>query len=325
MRNFRPRLHGWLHGHSSQLILLLGMLVIVLLVWIFEPRLNPPPAPPPELPITVLGADGELLRLDIEEFLIGVVAAEMPASFKREALQAQAIAARSYIVAHTPPYGAAKHGEAVVCCDSACCQAYCDEAQQRAKWGEDYEDYRQKIAAAVRRSAGQILVYQGQVAQTPYCAVCGGSTEAAGDCWSVDIAYLQAAACGYCEHAPRYTSALVFELEQAAELLDCRSEELYTMSVDAYSAGGRVAELTLGGRSWRGTELRAALGLNSAAFAWLILGGDIVFVCVGHGHGVGLCQYGADGMAAAGFSADEIALKYYNSCTLTTIEAMLAQ
>ena len=284
------------------------LLLIICRLLFFVPSQSPSM---PDLPqITVLDPNGAYLHLGLEEFVIGVVAAEMPTSFAPAALAAQAVAARSYIAAHLPPYGSAKHGQAAVCCDPACCQAWRSEAERRQAWGEDFAAYETKITAAVQESSGMILLYDGSVAETPFYSCCGGATEDASDCWSKSCPYLVSVDCSWCQHATRFCAAQSFTLAEAAQLLGVTEVELRDMEMRGTTAGGRVAGVWLAGRVWRGTEVRSALGLNSAAFSWLIVGNNIVFATLGYGHGVGLCQYGADGMAQSGADYEQI-LRYY--------------
>lgn len=281
----------------------------------------------PALQICLLDHEsGELLTMDLEEYLVHVVAAEMPASFAPAALQAQAIAARTYTLRRLPPYGQPKHGQASLCTDSACCQAYRNTAELRESWGHDFAANEGKIRDAVAATAGIVLCYQGALAETPFHSTCGGSTEAAADCWQTDIAYLQPVACVWDMHSPRFTSSRSLSLEEAAALLDLSVEELRSLQPAGDTAGGRLRTATAGGKSWRGTELRSLLGLDSAAFRWLILGERIIFTSVGYGHGVGLCQYGADGMATAGYSSAQILSHYYPGTALgrLTAEGILA-
>ncbi|MBO7667673.1 MAG: stage II sporulation protein D, partial [Firmicutes bacterium] len=132
--------------------------------------------------------------------------------------------------------------------------------------------------------------------------------------WGGERPWLVSVDCPYCGHAPRFASCRVFGLAEAAALLDCEEDELRRMKLLAYTGGGRVEGVELAGRVLSGREVRAAWGLDSAAFAWLIQGERILVATVGFGHGVGLCQYGADGMAATGAGFEEILTHYYPGC-----------
>ena len=266
------------------------------------------PAEPGGPVVAVLGQDGEVFCLPLENFLVGVVAAEMPASFHEKALAAQAVAARTYVLAARAAGG--RHADAVVCCDPACCQAWRDPA------GLD-EEALDKIERAVAETYGQVLYYEGRLAEAPFCSCCGGRTESAAAVWGGERPWLVSVDCSYCGHSPRLASCRAFSLLEAAELLDCGADDLRAMTVLGYTEGGRVERVALGGSALTGTEVRAALALDSAAFTWLIQGESICFASLGFGHGVGLCQWGADGMAACGFSYPEILAHYYPGCDLT--------
>ncbi len=255
--------------------------------------------------IAVLSPSGTVFQIPLERFLAGVVAAEMPAAFGEEALAAQAVAARTYILAGLESGG--RHKDAAVCCDPACCQAWRDPLELA-------EEDREKVAAAVEATFGQALYYDGKLAETPFCSCCGGRTESAAAVWGGERPWLVSVDCPYCGHAPRFASCRVFGLEEAAALLSCSPDELRQMKLLGYTGGGRVDRVELAGRTLSGREVRAALGLPSAAFAWLIQGGRIMVTTVGFGHGVGLCQYGADGMAAAGYDCRQILARYYPGC-----------
>lgn len=256
--------------------------------------------------ITVLDPAGERVTEPLEEFLVGVVAAEMPASFAEQALSAQAVAARTYIL--TAQAAGGRHTGAVVCCDPGCCQAWRDPAELKPA-------AEARVRAAVAATAGQALYYGGRLAETPFCSCCGGRTESAAAVWGGARPWLVSVDCGFCADSPRCGSCRVFSLADAAARLECDPDSLRRLTPLGYTEGGRVAAVSLDGRRLSGTEVRAALELPSAAFTWLILGDELLVASLGFGHGVGLCQYGADGMARAGADWREIVGRYYPGCT----------
>ena len=280
--------------------------------------------PSGDIYIDILDPAGETKKINLEEFIVGVVAAEMPASFDMEALKAQSVAARTYVLAHYPPYGECRHGDAAVCCDSTHCQAYCTDEELRKRWGDRYDHYHSRVTEAVNATAGQMLCYNGKIAQTPFFSTCGGSTESSSDCWSgSDIPYLKAVTCSCCGHSPKAISCKRFSVAEAAGLLHTTTDALYAMNADSFTEGRRVRSLTIDGKSYKGTEIRSILGLNSAAFTWLIMGDDIIFATLGYGHGVGMCQYGADGMGKKGYSWQHILAHYYPGTELKDIRSEL--
>ena len=295
-----------------QMLLALGLLLLIICAWVQEVRRQQEIEQSREQEvarINVLDREGRVLSLGLEDFLIGVVAAETPAAFAQEALQAQAVAARTYILSAQAAGG--RHQQAAVCMDPACCQAYSDPEQLRRAWGGDFQENYHRISRAVQATAGQALYYQERLAQTPFHSCCGGKTESAAACWGGAREWLVSVDCGYCRHAARFCGSSLLPLAQAADLLDCSVEELAGLSALDYSQSGRLSTLQLGRRVLRATELRSALGLNSTACTWLIFGDNIVFTTIGYGHGVGLCQYGADGMGREGYDYQEILAHYY--------------
>ena len=301
-KSWRPRQRQ----QAAWLALLLGLCVGFLLGL---SRCGRPELPDAEsLLIRVQWPDGSQSPVELEEFIAGVVAAEMPASFQPQALQAQAVAARSYVLRQK---GAGKHGEAAVCCDSACCQAWRSEEELKKNWGADFPANWQKIRDAVAATAGQVLLYEGELIDALFCSTCGGMTEDAAELWGSSRPYLTAHPCAYCSHSPRYSSWKRYSLAEAASRLELQPEQIPELKLLSSTAGGRVALLAGGERQYRGTELRSRLELDSAAFSWLLQGEEIIFLSLGYGHGVGLCQYGADGMGRAGYAAREILSAYY--------------
>lgn len=259
--------------------------------------------------------DGQVEEMEVERFLVGVVAAEMPAAFPEAALAAQAIAARSYIYAHSPLNEAgdgSRHEGAAVCDDPACCQAYRTEAEMRESWGENMAEYLAKIETAVAETHGQILTYDGQVAEAPYSSTCGGQTEDVSSLWGSERPWLKSVECKWDQESPSYESEAEFSLAEAAALLSLSEEAVAAAAVQEKTASGRVATVDFGGNEKSANSLRELLGLKSTDFTMQVADGQIHFSVHGYGHGVGLCQYGAGGMAKEGYSYADILKHYYS-------------
>ena len=290
------------------------LLFFVVLPLIFVPAGRKPPVTLPDSPdIAVLLTSGDISLMPLEEFLVGVVAAEMPASFEEEALKAQAIAARTYIMncAGLPMGKGMRHENALVCCSAAHCQGYLDLAQMQAKWGADTELYLGKIRRAVADTAGLVLTYDGKLIDALYHSTCGGQTERAADYWTANEPWLQSVPCLWDADSPRYRNSTVMTLAKVAETLGVNSDDLSGMTLSGLTAGGRARSLVIGKTTFSCKEVRERLGLFSANFTWEISGQNITWFCSGSGHGVGLCQYGANGMAKQGYSAAQILTHYY--------------
>ena len=288
------------------------------------------PAPPPaasgvpdeDRVLRVL--DGETVReMDLGSYLVGVVRAEMPASFEPEALKAQAVAARTYTLYKLQSGG--NHGpDADVCTDSACCQAYLGEDQARANWGDLAGDYEAKIEAAVRETGGQAILYGGVPILAVFHASSAGLTRAAGDVWVNDLPYLQAVPSPEAgEGIPNYYSRVEFtgeelraKLQAAFPGADLSGDMGGWFGEARRDAAGTVVTVSLGGVTAKGAQIRGALGLRSACFTWEVQEGKMVFFVTGHGHGVGLSQYGANQLALEGADYREILTHYYTGVTV---------
>ena len=271
--------------------------------------------------ITVL-TDGGAVTMDMQEYLVGVVAAEMPASFQGEALKAQAVAARTYAMYCAKGQ---KHGEAQVCTDYACCQAWQSDEALRQKWGEDYDTYSQKIRAAVEATAGQYLSYEGQPVFAAFHSSSAGATEDCGQVWNPSPYLVSVSSPETAEDVPNYISTVeCTPLDFRDTLLyahpeaDFTGEERGWIGEIRLDGSGRVASAVLGGVSMRGTELRQLFSLRSTAFQLEYTGESFRFTVTGYGHGVGMSQYGANVMARQGETYSGILAHYYPGTVLVS-------
>ena len=275
-------------------------------------------APAPDS-IKVLTPDG-VVTMDMQEYLVGVVAAEMPASFQDEALKAQAVAARTYAM-----YCALgqKHGEAQVCTDYSCCQAWHSDETLRQNWGENYDTYRLKISAAVEATVGQYLSYEGQPVFAAFHSSSAGATEDCGQVWNPSPYLVSVSSPETAEDVPNYVSTVeCTPLDFRDTLLyahpeaDFTGEESRWIGEIRLDGSGRVASAVLGGVSVKGTELRQLFSLRSTAFRLEYTGESFRFTVTGYGHGVGMSQYGANVMAREGETYTNILAHYYPGTVL---------
>ncbi len=301
----------------AALVLFAAIITLSLGDFIFFPPAAKKSLPSPKIRILM---DNQLKEIALEDFLVGVIAGEMPAAFPLEALKAQAIAARTYIYIHSPlnPKGdKSRHPGAAVCCDPNHCQAYLNKACRKEKWGAKTKEYEEKICQAVNETRGQIITYKGLPAEAPYFSTCGGKTESAGELWGSPRPYLISVECPWDKEAPNYQSRASFSLKEIAGLLDATVQEVCAMRELSKTSGGRVSSLCVGESLLSGSRVRELLGLKSAAFSWEIARDEIVFYVSGYGHGVGMCQFGAGGMAKAGYNYREIIKHYYSGVEIT--------
>lgn len=260
---------------------------------------------------------GTAEEMDMDTYLVGVVLAEMPASFESEALKAQSVAARTYTQKAYTTGG--KHGDGSVCTRSACCQAYITEESYLAQGGtsEDLE----KVRSAVYATSGQVLTYDETLIEATYFACSGGYTEDAEAVWGTDFPYLQAVPSPGEEQAVSYLDTVIYtprEFQNAlGTILDGAPYSWFGMTT--YTEGGGVATMYIGGQPYTGTQLRELLSLRSTAFAVEAGSEAITITTLGYGHRVGMSQYGADAMAVAGSSYVQILAHYYPGTTLTQL------
>lgn len=269
------------------------------------------------LSVLVRDLDGITREMDMDTYITGVVLAEMPAYFEKEALKAQAVVARTY-ARKAYVYGG-KHGDGSVCTRSSCCQAYkpVDDYLQEGGTRESLD----KIRAAVTETSGYVLTYDGVLIEATYFSCSGGSTEDAQAVWGTDFPYLQAVESPGEEDAAYYRDTVTYTAEQFENLMgmDLNGTPAGWFGEVTYTDGGGVETMVIGGQAYKGTQLRSLLGLRSAAFEVQTGTDSITITTRGFGHRVGLSQYGADAMAVKGSSYAEILAHYYQGTALTRL------
>lgn len=339
--NWRSSKTGWPSRGAGRrrlapraLVLLLGVVLAVFASYWSDTGVKQFPFSPPvqirtsELTVRVLNhRTGRVMNLALDDYLIGVVAAEMPASFHPSALAAQAIAARTYtlkrIKAGQPLItgDSTGHPNADLCTDPTHCQAWKSREEMLRDWGVvNFPSYYRRIAAAVRSTSGIVITYQGELIDPVYHSTCGGATENSEDVWFYKIPYLRSVPCNYCSFSPHFREEIFIswrELEEqlgaglALPVAAAYPHRVSFLQVEKRTATGRLKSLRVGDHSFLASEFRQRLGLPSTRLQWRETREGVVFVTRGYGHGVGMCQYGAQGMALQGKSPQEILQYYY--------------
>ena len=274
--------------------------------------------PYPSRQILFRDTDGSVGAVELEEYLVGAVLGEMPASFEQEALKAQAVAARTY--AWKAARTESRHPDGSVCGNYACCQAYISPESYLDRGGLQRDV--DKVRSAVLATAGQVLTYGGELIEATYFSCSGGRTEDAVAVWGSDFPYLCSVESPGEEGAAWFTDEAVFsreELETAlgVELPDDASHWFGEMT---YTAGGGIETVRIGDSLFPGTKVRSLLGLRSTVFSVTAEGDTAVFSTRGYGHRVGMSQYGADAMAAGGADYAQILAHYYPGTELMLLE-----
>lgn len=274
---------------------------------------------------------GEVMELGLEEYVVGVVAAEMPALFPLEALKVQATAARTYTVKRlkVPDPRISSKG-AHLSTDPNIYQDWISSAEMKNRWGErNFSKYRNKIVQAVAETRGTVIVHDGQLIDPVYHSSCGSlGTLNSEDVWKFKIPYLRSVACaGHPDGNKDTVKAITLkemDMRLGTSLASLPAAKIQgggsVIKMERDDTTGRVSKVNIGGKSISGTEVRAKLGLFSARFT-LAPEGDVIKIrSQGYGHGVGMCQYGAQAMAEKGLPYEEIISHYYTGVKLAKIK-----
>lgn len=264
--------------------------------------------------------DGQAYEMELEAYVAGVILAEMPASFHEEALKAQAVAARTYALKTC--LDGKKHNGAI-CTNSECCQGYMSpEAYLLRGWNEQYV---LRVRKAVEDTRGEVLTYDGRLIRATYFSCSGGATESAVAVWGREYPYLQSVKSPGEEETVYYTDTKCFTLDEFQDALGVRLEggaETWFGNI-SYTSGGGIDIMYIGDVAYKGTTLRALLGLRSTVFQVIVSQDAILFETKGFGHRVGMSQYGADAMGEAGSGYLQILLHYYQGTEVFDAEYFL--
>lgn len=313
------------------------------------PAADKTPAAEPQPEIAVyLSRSGQIERLPLEDYVSGVVAAEMPASFELEALKAQAVAARTFIVRRLvdgDASGVPVPGAVVT--DTVSHQAYVSQETLEREWkqagrGADLA----KIRRAVLETRGTVMTYGGKPITAAFFSASSGYTENSEEYWNAEVPYLRSVASPWERNiTPNFAVATTFgrgELlrklgEGRPEQAEDPAEKGRARPVSAEASGGEpfievlsrtsgkhIKEIRIGSSVYTGREVRERLGLRSTQFTWEIKGDQIELTTYGNGHGVGMSQWGANGMAGQGATATQILNHYYKDISFAKVSSLLA-
>lgn len=259
--------------------------------------------------ITVYRSNGSVINLNMTDYLIGVVSSEMPASFNLEALKAQSVLARTYALK-------AKQTEKKLT-DTVSTQSYIDIDQMKNKWGNSFNTYYNKIKNAVENTNGEYLSYNGNYIEALYHSTNNGKTESSLDVFGNYYPYLISVSSEYDKNASSYLRTINMPIDTISNKLGLNLNNDSVISILSYTDGGNIKEININGNNFSGKKVRELLGLRSTDFDISISDNNANITTRGYGHGVGMSQYGANGMANAGYSYKDILSHYYPGTTLT--------
>lgn len=272
---------------------------------------------PPDSTIVISDKNGEnQTETELFSYIVGVVAAEMPASFEEEALKAQAVAAYTY-----QKYQRENGSETLI--DGSIHQEYKTDDELKELWGEDYEKYKSKIEAAVEEVFGEYLIYNGKTASSVYHAISPGRTESAEIIFGKNIGCLSSVNAPGDTLSPKFSEEVSFTRKEIEAILKKEgitplSDDERLIEIIEETESGYPTEVKVGSKKLCGNDIREMFSLKSPYFEVTESKSTITFTVYGRGHGVGMSQYSADYMARQGFSYREILLHFYKGAEITT-------
>ena len=266
---------------------------------------------------------GEIEQVNLDDYLCNVVSAEMPASYEKEALKAQAIVARTYTIYKILNK---KHENADICDDSTCCQAWISKEDRLSKWEESQREGNwNKICECVKETQGKIVTYENKPIDAFFHSNSGGITELPVNVWGgTGYPYLQSVETSGEEAYTQYSSEVTLTKEQLLNKLKYEDIAIDFSNNDdikimEYTEGTRVKTIKFGNHELSGVETRTLLGLKSTNFEVKIDEDNIKFSVKGYGHGVGMSQTGADSMAKQGSKAEDIIKHFYTGVEISEV------
>ncbi|MFG6119481.1 MULTISPECIES: stage II sporulation protein D [Thalassobacillus] len=259
-------------------------------------------------------------EVPLEQYVARVVASEMPADFEPEALKAQALAARTYIVQHySNGEGISEQADVT---DTVEHQVYKNESELRNQWKADYDTKMNKINQAVRETAGEIITYEEKPIFAAFFSTSNGYTENSEDYWKNPFPYLKSVESPWDKQSPKFLDQKVLSVQEVEAKLGITFPADVTASRINKTEGNRVSSIEVGGEEFSGREIREKLGLKSSDFSIEQKDGHLIFTTKGYGHGVGMSQYGANGMAEQGSDYKEIVQHYYQGAEITEMDQL---
>lgn len=247
-----------------------------------------------------------IIKVPFEDYIVGVLAGEMPVSFELEALKAQAVAARSYVMKKMQT-NIDKEYDVV---DTVMNQVYLDDEHLQEVWKEDYTNNINKIKQAVLETFNEYLEYDGEIVDAMFFSTSVGATENSEEVFTSEVPYLRSVVSTWDSISPVYEVNYTFELEDFYNKLNLNYSESLNIELLETTSTGRVKKLKINGVTLEGNTVVSNLKLKSNHFTIKLEGDKVYITTKGYGHGVGMSQYGAQAMALEGYKYDEI-LKYY--------------
>ncbi len=252
-------------------------------------------------------------ELNLEDYIIGVVACEMPASFEFEALKAMAVAARTYAlnkINEDPNY---------ILKTSTNDQCFINKNEMIEKWESGFDKYYNKILNAVAETEGEYLSYNNFPIKAFYFSTSNGYTENVEDVFFQKLDYLVSVSSPWDLETSGYKKETSFYISEFLKLLNIFDSNIKYIKIEELTDSNRVKTVSVNDKKFKGTAFRKLLNLRSTDFSINMSDGKVIITTRGYGHGVGLSQYGANGMAKEGKDYKEILNYYYKNVELKSV------
>ena len=258
----------------------------------------------------------EIQIVPLEEYIVGVLAGEMPVYFELEALKAQAVASRSYVLKRLE-YNKDNEYDVV---DSVLNQVYLDDNYLKEAWGKDYVVNINKLRTAVNETIDEYLEYDGEIIDALFFSTSNGYTEDASVVFNLELPYLKSVESKWdAQTSSVFNSHKTISLQEFYEKLGLEYKSELSFNVLERSDTNRIIKLEINGNMLKATDVYNKLGLRSTDFNLTQVGTNVVIDTKGYGHGVGMSQYGALGMAKEGYNYKQILEYYYSGAEIKKI------
>ncbi|WP_028042568.1 stage II sporulation protein D [Candidatus Stoquefichus massiliensis] len=258
--------------------------------------------------IVTVKTKNKTLKIPLEEYVVGVVAGEMPVSFEIEALKAQVVAARTFVLSRKLNVDNTTNS-----------QVYLTDEQMKKNWGKAYDKNKAKIEKAVKETSYEVMTYQGEYISAMFFSSSNGKTVNCEDYFTGQVAYLKSVDSHWDVNIdPTNTRKKTFTKKELANIFDVTSPQI---EITSYTSSGYVKNVIINGKKYTGREVREKLALASSCFQIEMTSKGYTFITKGSGHGVGMSQYGAQAMAKENKNYKDILNHYYQNIKITSIES----
>ena len=258
--------------------------------------------------VNLYRSNGNIEKIELEEYVVGVVAGEIPASFNKETIKAQSVLARTYALKYL------KNGKLLT--DNFSTQNYKSVSEMKSMWGISFDTYYNKIVNAVRETKGEYLSYKGDYIEAVYHSTSNGFTEDSVNVWGNSFPYLVSVESSFDNTNKKFIENTFFTYEEVSNKLKQIITSDSIINILDKTNSGRVNVIEINGIQYTGVNFRTLLNLRSTDFYIEKQENGLNITTKGYGHGVGMSQYGANGMANNGYNYKDILLHYYKGVSL---------